>query len=167
LQISIILTLGAVLVKSVYFSEVFEFSQRTKILLGALVFVCLMMIPRYFYLRGEGSIWWAPVVLEILVAHVFMFLQMGIDFFSWNNRKIKWQKELMFHQQFSKQPDVSETLLQKHINMLSLNPNTEAPQEDEDESKGKTIKIDSNFYSCTYFALMKVNKVQFKLEEAD
>jgi hypothetical protein len=70
-----------------------------------------MMIPRYLSLRNEGNTWWSPVVLEIIVAHVLIFIQMGIEYLSWNNKKIKWQKELMFHQQFSKQSDVSETLL--------------------------------------------------------
>jgi len=49
-----------------------------------------MMIPRYFYLRSEGSVWWAPIVLEIIVAHIVMFVQMAIEFYTWDEKRTKW-----------------------------------------------------------------------------
>ena len=167
MQIAVIVVLGAFLMKNIYFSDTFEFTTASKVILAGDVLVCLMMIPRYFYLRDNNSIWWAPVVLEVVIAHLVIFVQMAIEYSSWNNKKIKWQKELMFHQQFKKQSDVSETLLQKHINMLSLNPDAPVPADEDGEKKSKTIAIAPTYYSCTYFALMKTNKQKYKLKEAD
>jgi hypothetical protein len=94
--------LGAFLMKQLYFNNHFEFTNTTKVLMGANLLVTLMLIPRYFYLREQGATWWAPVVLEIIVSHILIYAQMAIEYFTWNNKKIKWQKELMFHQQFKK-----------------------------------------------------------------
>ena len=95
-QTSVILILGAALIRQLYFNSKFQFKEYTKVFLGSLLVVCLMMIPRYFYLREQGSIWWAPIVLEIIVSHLIIFVQMGVEFYTWNEKKTKWQKELMF-----------------------------------------------------------------------
>ena len=97
-QTSIILILGAILIRQLYFNSKFQFKQYTKVFMGSLVVVCLMMIPRYFYLREAGSIWWSAIVLEIIVSHFIIFVQMGVEYYTWNNKKTKWQKELMFMQ---------------------------------------------------------------------
>jgi hypothetical protein len=73
-QVAIIILLGAFCIRQLYFNSKFQFKEYTKVFLGSLLLVCLMMIPRYFYLRNEGSVWWAPVVLEIIVAHLVMFV---------------------------------------------------------------------------------------------
>lgn len=99
-QTSVILILGAALIRQLYFNSKFQFKEYTKVFLGSLLVVCLMMIPRYFYLREQGSIWWAPIVLEIIVSHLIIFVQMGVEFYTWNEKKTKWQKELMFKQQY-------------------------------------------------------------------
>jgi hypothetical protein len=99
-QTSMILILGAVLVRQLYFNSKFQFKEYTKVFMGSLALVCLMMIPRYFYLREQGSKWWAPIVLEIIVSHSIIFVQMGVEFYTWNNKKTNWQKELMFMQQY-------------------------------------------------------------------
>lgn len=99
-QTSIILILGAALIRQLYFNSKFQFKEYTKVFIGSLFIVCLMMIPRYFYLREQGSIWWAPIVLEIIISHLIIFVQMLIEYLTWNNKKTKWQKELMFKQQY-------------------------------------------------------------------
>lgn len=58
--------------------------------MAANLLLCLMLIPRYFYLRDAGSVWWAPIVMEIIVAHCIIYFQMGIEYFTWNERKTKW-----------------------------------------------------------------------------
>ena len=66
-QTFVVLVLGAVLVRNLYFNSKFQFKQHTNVILGTLVLVNLMLIPRYTYLYGEGSCWWAAIVLEIIV----------------------------------------------------------------------------------------------------
>lgn len=169
IQMAVILLIGAFLMSVVYFSNTFEFTTATKVALAGDLLICLMMLPRYFYLRGEGSIWWAPIVLEVIVAHLLIFVQMAIEHMTWDNKKIKWQKELMFHQQFGKQADMSETLLKKHLDMLTLNPDepVQAEEEDDGEKKNKVLKISPTYLSCTYYALMKSNKKQYKMKGSD
>jgi len=82
-----------------------------------------MMIPRYFYLREEGSIWWAPIVLEIVVSHFIIFVQMAVEYLTWNNKKTKWHKELMFMQQYET-TDYSENQLRDQISMMQINPDS-------------------------------------------
>lgn len=52
-----------------------------------------------------------------------------------------------------------------------INPDESMEQKDEDkqedEKKGKTIKVSPTYYSCTYFALMKSNKQKYKLQSKD
>lgn len=60
--------------KTIYFKSTFEFDTLTKTLLGGLLLITLMLIPRYKWLREEKFIWWAPIVLEIIVAHIMVFV---------------------------------------------------------------------------------------------
>lgn len=94
----LILLLGLLCVRQLYFNSKFQFKEYTKVFLGSLFLLCLMMIPRYFYLRGNGSVWWAPVVLEIVVAHLVMFVQMAIEYYTWEEKRTKWAQELIFTQ---------------------------------------------------------------------
>lgn len=50
-QAAIILICGAVLMKTIYFKSTFEFDTLTKTLLGCILLITLMLIPRYKWLR--------------------------------------------------------------------------------------------------------------------
>jgi len=50
-QVGIIILLGLFCIRQLYFNSKFQFKEYTKVFLGSLFLVCLMMIPRYFYLR--------------------------------------------------------------------------------------------------------------------
>lgn len=113
-QVAIIILLGAFCIRQLYFNSKFQFKEYTKVFLGSLFLVCLMMIPRYFYLRNEGSVWWAPIVLEIIVAHMVMFVQMAIEFYTWDEKRTKWAQELIFKQQYSEN-DKSQRLIRESI----------------------------------------------------
>lgn len=65
----------------------------------------IMMIQHLFQLFDSDSIWWAPVILEIIIAHFCIFIQMVIDYCSWRQKKIIWQKELMFDNIYNQLPD--------------------------------------------------------------
>lgn len=73
-QAFVVLMFGLGLNMSFYFKDKFEFSTLTKVFIGGAQLVNLMLIPRYLYLREKGFIWWAPVVLEIIVSHVMIFV---------------------------------------------------------------------------------------------
>lgn len=108
------------MVRNLYFNSKFQFKQHTNVILGTLVLVNLMLFPRYTYLYKEGSIWWAPIVLEIIVCHVIMFVQMAIEYKTWDEKLIKWKKELMFQEQYHS-TDYSENHLRDKINDLQIN----------------------------------------------
>lgn len=83
-----------------------------------------MMFPRYFYLREEGSIWWAPIVLEIIVAHCIIYIQMAVEYYTWDEKRTKWQKELIFKKEYES-TDISESKLIFTINSsMAVNPDT-------------------------------------------
>ena len=75
-QAAVILLCGAVLMKTIYFKSSFEFDTITKVLLGGMLLITLMLIPRYKFLRENQFIWWGPVILEMILAHVMIFVQM-------------------------------------------------------------------------------------------
>ena len=119
IQTAIILALGAALIMQLYFNSKFEFTITTKISIGSLYVICLMMIPRYITLRDGGSIWWAPVVLEIIVAHFLLAVQMGVEYFTWNEKKNKWLMERRTFEEFQA-TDASERDLRQKFKTITL-----------------------------------------------
>jgi hypothetical protein len=45
-----------------------------------------MMLPRYMNLMSENMIWLAPIVLEIIVSHLIVFIYMGFEYLFWNKK---------------------------------------------------------------------------------
>jgi len=78
---------GLILNITLYFNKKFEITKLDQVLLGTIVVVTLMLIPRYSYVREKGFIWWSPIVLELIVAHILMFFQMGIEYLTYNTQK--------------------------------------------------------------------------------
>lgn len=110
-QAATILLCGGVLNKTFYFKPTFEFSNITKVLLGGLLLINLMLIPRYFWLREKGFLWWSPIVMEIIVAHLMMFVQMLYEKVTLSERVNTWKYDIMFKQQYTSKDDASETML--------------------------------------------------------
>lgn len=124
--------------------------------------ICLMLLPRYFYLRNEGSIWWAPIVLEIIVAHCLLAVQMGVEYFTWNEKKQKWLKEFNFRAEFKADKDASENMIRQKLDSMAQLPEVEN-KEILSGSHPKNLKISANYYSAVFYGLMKENKPKFKL----
>lgn len=85
----------------------------TKVLLGGLLLINVMLIPRYFWLREKGFLWWSPIVLEIIVAHLMLFVQCIYEYATMSERVNTWKYEIMFKQQYEQKEDASETLLRE------------------------------------------------------
>ena len=94
-QTFVIILAGAALNKTLYFNQQFEFNTTTKTLLGGLLLITCMLIPRYLYLRDKFP-WYSPVMLEIIVAHLMMFVQLGIEALTFKERMNKWKYDIMF-----------------------------------------------------------------------
>jgi len=73
-QSAVIIICGMVLINNIYFysKEDVTFSNVSKVFLGLTVAISLMLIPSIISLLNEGSIWWAPILVEILVV-MFVF----------------------------------------------------------------------------------------------
>ena len=106
-----------VLINNIYFysKEDVTFSTVSKVFLGLTVVISLMLIPSIISLLNEGSIWWAPILVEILVAHVCVFLQLLIENFSYREKILKWKNEQMFDARYKSQLDESETAARRYI----------------------------------------------------
>lgn len=84
IESGVTLLLGLILVSSLYFGKgEFEFTRLTWVLLGATFIICGIMAPRFVITYDQGRIWWAPVVLEITVAHLIIYIQLGIEAYTW------------------------------------------------------------------------------------
>lgn len=151
--------------KTIYFKDTFEFDTLTKTVLGGLLLISLMLVPRYKWTREEKFLWWSPIVLEIIVAHVMVFLQMLFEWMTLNQRIDGWKKDLMFRQQYQSNDDASETFLRTQINSLIINADAENRQafEDGPQNNKKAHKLNATFFTVTYCSLMKQNKQKFKM----
>jgi hypothetical protein len=57
-----------------------------------------MLIPRYVWLREQKFVWWAPVVLEQIVAHLMIFVQLLIEAITFKDKVNQWKYDIMFKQ---------------------------------------------------------------------
>lgn len=111
-QVATILLCGACLLKTLYFNQQFEIGTVHKVFLGGMLLITFMLIPRYQYLRQNKFPWFGPVVLQIIVAHFMVFVQLAIDYFTFRSKVTEWKFDVMFQQQYeSNKEDVSETML--------------------------------------------------------
>lgn len=167
-QAACLLVSGGILGKTFYFKSDFQFDTVSRTFFGISVALSLMLIPRYFWVREKGFLWWSPVVMELIVAHlmtVFQFL------FEWATLKEKintWKYDIIFKKEYEQKEDASETMLRDQINNLVFNEQTDNKifQVDEGDNK-KTLKLSATFFTATYFSLMKSNKAKFKMRESD
>jgi hypothetical protein len=127
-----------------------------------------MLFPRYTYLYKEGSIWWAPIILEIIVCHVIMFVQMAIEYKTWDEKLIKWKKELMFQEQYHS-TDYSENHLRDKINDLQINTSIidESILDLKQDPSASQVKVAASYFSAAYHGLMKANREKLKLKHQD
>lgn len=99
-----------------------------------------------------------------MVAHVCVFLQLVIEYFSYREKIQKWRKEQQFDTRYKTVTDESETAARKFIENNSVNGDKE---EDEVKEGNKKAKLTATYFTATYFGLMKKNKKEYKLKESD
>ena len=87
----IILFMGALCIRQLYFNSKFQFKTNTKVFLALLIVTCYMMLPRYVTLMSDNMIWLAPVVLEIIVSHTIAYIYMGFEYLFWNKKVEQWK----------------------------------------------------------------------------
>lgn len=70
-----IILFGLILVNNIYFNsrEPIAITNFSKVFLIAMVVASIMMIQHLLKLFDSNSIWWAPVILEIIIAHFCIF----------------------------------------------------------------------------------------------
>ena len=168
------LLFGLILVANVYFGEEkFTFTKVTSVLLVATLVIALMMIPRYVISMSEERTWWAPIVLEIIVAHVLIYVQLAIEYFTWEEKRRGWYKDLKFSEEYVKADnDKSESTIINQLTAAFTNINVdEAPVAEGEPSisgKGKeTVKISAGLFASAFFAMMRSTKHKHKLRETD
>jgi len=79
-----------VLLRQVYFNSEFEIKSYLKVLLGAILVLNCFLIKLYVDLENQDSIWWAPVLLQDIVLHFYIFLQLAIEWANWGQREQQW-----------------------------------------------------------------------------
>lgn len=116
----VVLVIGFFLICQLYFSkDKYSPTWTTWILLGGTFVVCLALGHRFLVTFKEGRVWWSPIVLEIFVAHVVIYIQMFIEYKSWGEKRKKWYSDKKFSEQYgSKDNDDSETALREKLNQM-------------------------------------------------
>lgn len=78
-------------------------------------FINTLLVWRYIDLESKGSTWWATIVLIDIVIYYVIFVQMLLEWQSWNNKMLKWRQDLMFEQRFRSDDDKSENKIRESI----------------------------------------------------
>lgn len=76
-------TLGAYLIRQLYFNSKFQFKTKTKVALLLSVFANIFLVFQYIELEKSNSKWWEPAVLLDIVMYFVIFIQMFIEWMSW------------------------------------------------------------------------------------
>ena len=120
-----------------------------------------------------------------IVIYFVIFFQMVVDYYSWPGKVFKWRQDLVFEQRFNNaSDDQSENKIRHNIQSIveqivedgqELENKVQQIEEqlpiDKEVSMSikakKTMAIDSTIYTATYVSLIKSNKKQYKLTQAD
>jgi hypothetical protein len=176
--------LGAFVIRQLYFNSKFQFKLNTKVALFLTAVANVFLIFRYKELKGEKSVWWAPIVLNDIVLYFVMFVQMLIEYLSWGQKNLKWREDLAFDQKFRTNKDTSETAIMNEINEVMDEIEFNGLDYLEDQSKimeklpldsafdqsikqNKEMKVGGNMYSAAYFALIKANKKELGMTKTE
>jgi hypothetical protein len=57
------------------------------------------LIKIFISLDPIYKVWWAPILLQDIVLHFYIFVQIAYDWSNWDSQILDWQKELTFLEQ--------------------------------------------------------------------
>ena len=172
---------GLYLIRQLYFNSKFQFKFKTKCVLVITLLINIALILRYHILEKKGANWWSTIVLRDIVLYFIIFIQMGFEYKSWDNKILKWRESLVLDQRFANN-DESETFIRKNIDSmieqivevdgkLDLSKIDEQMPIDKEMSMSvkakKVMALDGDIFSATYVSLIKKNKNQYRLTQAD
>jgi|TARA_B110000305_G_C19306482_1_gene571818 hypothetical protein len=46
-------------------------------------------------LEEKGLNWWSAIYLRDIIIYFLIFIEMGIEYLVWGNKKLKWRQELV------------------------------------------------------------------------
>lgn len=101
----------------------------TYVLLATTGLLSLAMIPRLMVAFEQDRKWWAPVMLTMIVSHCVIYIQLGIDAFTWNEKLRKWQTEYQFQKQYATDMETSETAIRNKLSDYLINAKPEPTDE--------------------------------------
>jgi len=86
---------GLYLIRQLYFNSKFQFKMKTKFVLGVTLIINFTQIYRYLELEEKGLNWWSAIYLRDIIIYFLIFIEMGIEYLVWGNKKLKWRQELV------------------------------------------------------------------------
>lgn len=167
--------------RSVYFSSKFEVTYFTRVVMLSVFGLNCFLVKLLMQLDASFQIWWAPVLLQDIVLHFYIFLQIAIEWAYWDQKQLEWQKELMFIEQLrEKDFDCDEKQVKLNVELLSspltvnqqraAKENYVAPEDeaiDQSYKPLKELKLTANIYTISYCAFLKKNKTKYRLKASD
>jgi hypothetical protein len=74
-----------------YFSDKkFDIGVTTKVIFGIILGLNCIMVLLFIDLEAQLSVWWAPVLLLDVILHFYFFLQIFLEYRSWDVKLMKW-----------------------------------------------------------------------------
>lgn len=174
--------LEIVLLQQVYFSPEAELKTYVKVLLASIFLLNCFLIKIFVDLTELNSIWWAPVLLQDIILHFYIFMQLGVEYSFWDSKVAKWRREKIFSEKMASDPEQDEAQLKRQIeiqNVQQLQQNAPmSPSVNQEEGSGqnsgelgkkqaKELKLTANIYTVSYCAFMKKNKEKYRLKNND
>lgn len=174
--------------RSVYFSSTFEVKSFDKVVFAFILVLNCFLVKLLVNVDTSFQVWWAPVLLQDIVLHFYLFLQIAFEWAYWDQRKLEWQKDLLFLQKLKEEDyPADERKVRYQVELLAgsmtvnqqqtmaLNGSSvedaKPAQADNDASVSykplKEMKLSANLYTISYCVFMKDNKKKFGLKSSD
>jgi hypothetical protein len=89
--------------RQVYFSSTFEVRSFSRIVLMIIFGLNCYLLKIYLGLDEKYLVWWAPCLLQDIVIHFYVFVQILFEWANWDKTVHEWKKEIAFVQQLKQQ----------------------------------------------------------------
>ena len=77
-----------------YFNSKLEVKSYLKLIVVIILFLNFCLIKYFYELEIKHSIWWAPVLLQDIILHFYIFALLFIEWTSWDKREANWRMEI-------------------------------------------------------------------------
>ena len=177
--------------RAVYFSSTFEIKSYVRVIMVIVFVLNCFLLKMFMNLEEEFTVWWGQILLQDVIIHFYIFLQIMYEWANWDTQLLEWQKEIAFNEQLKQQDyNCDEKQVRLNIELLASpltvsqqkaakenyaagatvnasNDNNDDAVMDQSYKPLKNLKLASNIYTVSYCCFLKSNRTKLRLKTSD